>query len=585
MSDGAFEFCRAEAARMGVVMNLRRYYRNWRGLGAAWAARTGCVCVLAAAAMSASAARSAVSLSEQHFERGNENYRSGAYFAAITDYTEAIRIDPTHAMAYIGRALSRTRVGKINEAIADYSAAINVDPQSQVAYNNRGYLKLNQGDNDGAIADFNKALEIYARSFMAYFNRGKAKLNKGEYDAAIADITAAIKIDPRPADPYYQRASARIKIGDTEGAIADFTEAIRGDSSYAPAYNSRGLALFEKGDYDGAIGDYNRAIRVDPNYVAAYNNRGIAEHKRGRYDNAIADFDELIRMAPQHAGAYANRASVKKDKGDYSGAIADFTKAIGLAPRDALSHRRRGHLYYDAARWLDSLKDLSMATQLEGNGHGEDYDLLRIWLASSRLGERGEATALLEAHLKNGSGGQIGVWYKSLCAFLLGRSSVDELIRAADDPEFKKANERRCEAYFLAGSVRIIEGDIKEGMRLLRQCLATMVTDFTEYASARSELESILIGTHFESVGEEARRSVVLDTDVGLSVWNVVRGGPAELAGLAEKDIVAAIDGRPATFESIRHLCEVGKPGETVKLSIVRQQRPMNVTLTLGGAK
>src|SRR3990172_3816294 len=197
-----------QAAMRSLVMNLGRYYRIGRGLGTAWAARIGCVCVLAAAALSGSAARAATNLSEQYFERGNENYRNGAFFAAITDYTEAIRIDPTYALAYISRALSRTRVGKIDEAIADYSTAIKLDPQSQIAYNNRGYLKLNQGDNDGAIADFNKALEIYARSFSAYYNRGKAKFSKGEYDAAIADLTAAIKIDPTPAEglPYLKRA-------------------------------------------------------------------------------------------------------------------------------------------------------------------------------------------------------------------------------------------------------------------------------------------------------------------------------------------------------------------------------------------
>ena len=476
--------------------------------------------------------------------------------------------------------------GGINRTLSVFnSAAIKIDPTSRIAYNNRGFLKLNTGDNDNAIVDFTKASTIDARSFFAYYNRAMARFGKSDYEGAIADFTAAIKINRRPAQPYYWRALAKTEIGDNESAITDFTEAIRGNASYAPAYNSRGLARFETGDYDGAIGDYNRAIRVDPNYVDAYNNRGIAKHKKGRYDDAIADFDEAIRMAPQHANAHANRANVEKDKGDYTRAIADLTKAIKLQPQDALSYRKRAHLYYDDGRWLDSLKDLDTAIQLERDGNHYNYDLLRIWLISSRLGERDKAAALLDAHLKNQASAKMSDWYKSICIFLLGRSSEQALIRAADDPDPKKANEQSCEAYFFAGSVRIIDGNPDEALRLLRQCIATNVTDFTEHASAKAELESILIGAHFELVAEEARRAVVLDTGVGLSVRNTVRGGPADLAGLKEKDILATINDQPATLQALQQLCELGKPNETVKLGILRSRRRMDIRLTLAGRK
>jgi len=567
-------------------MNMRRCYGTKLGIGLVLAGRIAFVCVLAAGlGMSESTAPTGSGLAEKYTERGNEKYTKGDYSGAIADFSEVIKIEPEGTAAYVSRALARSKSGDINGAIGDYSAAIKIDPNYNIAYNNRGYLKLNVGDNDNAIADFTSALAIDARSFFSYYNRATARYNKGDYEGATADFTAAIKINRRPPQPYYLRALAKTKTGDNEGAIADFTEAISGNASYAPVYYNRGLARFDTGDYDGAIGDYSRAIRVDPNYVGAYNNRGIAKHQKGRYDDAIADFDEAIRMDPQHAGAHANRANVKKDKADYRGAIVDFTKAVKLKPQDALSYRRRGHLFYDAGRWLDSLKDLGRANQLQGDAQDENYDLLRIWLISSRLGERERASAVLEGHLNNYSSGVTGDWHKSLCIFLLGRSSVEALIKAADDPDFKKANEQRCEAYFFAGSVCVIDGDRDEGLRLLRRCIATAVTDFTEYASAKAELESMLIGAHFELVSEEERRSVVLDTGIGLSVRNVSRAGPADLAGLREKDILATINGRPAKLEGVQRLCESGKPNETVKLGILRLRRPMDVMLTLGGKK
>jgi tetratricopeptide (TPR) repeat protein len=520
---------------------------------------------------------------KQHIELGNTKYLNGDFKGAIREYTETIKIDPENVVAYISRALSRAKAADIEGAIVDYTVVIRLDPTSQIAYNNRGLLKLERGDNDGAIADFTRSLSVYQRSFASYGGRGKARFNKGDYEGAIADLTAAIKINHRPVEPYYLRANARLKLGDKEGAIADFTGAIAGNADYAPLYNERGMVKFDIGDYNGAIGDYSRAIRVDPNYVAAYNNRGIAKHKRARYDEAIEDLTEALRIDPQHAPAYANRANVRKDIGDCSGAIYDFTQAVRFDPKDALSYRRRGHVYYDTGRWLDALRDLSKAVQLDSGARDEDYDLLRIWLITARLGKRSEANALLDGRLKSRTPGKIGDWYRNLCLFLLGRISEDALIKAAEDPDLKKATEQKCEAYFYTGSLHIIEGDLEGGLRLLRLCVGTAVDSFTEYDSAVAEIESILFGAHFEPAGEEVRTVAVLDRNVGFVVSNIAADSPAQAAGIKLKDVLREINGMPATKERLKQLCEIGKPGEIVNIAVMRQYQRVNIELKLGG--
>lgn len=522
-------------------------------------------------------------IAKQHLELGNAKYLNGDFKGAVREYTETIKIDPENVLAYISRALSRAKVADAEGAIVDYTLAIRLDPTSQIAYNNRGLLMLDRGDNDDAIADFTKSLSIYQRSFSSYFGRGKAKFNKGDYEGAIVDLTAAIKINHRPVEPYYLRANAKVKLGDKEGAIADFTGAIAGDADHAPLYNDRGMAKFDIGDYNGAIGDYSRAIRVDPNYVAAYNNRGIAKHRSARYDEAIEDFTQALRINPQHAPAYANRAKVRKDQGDFSGAIADFTQAVRLDPKDVLSYRRRGHVYYDTGKWLDALEDLGKASQLESGLRNEDYDLLRVWLITARLGKRDQANALLDGHLKSRSPGKISNWYRTLCQFLLGRISEDALMQAAEDSDLKKAGEQKCEACFYAASLHIIEGDIEGGLHLLRLCVGTAVEAFTEYASAIAEIESILFGAHFEPAGADVRKVAVLDRNVGLVVSSVTAGGPAQAAGIKLKDVLREIDGRPATKERLKHLCEIGKPGETVNLTVIRKYQRIRTKLKLGG--
>ena len=47
----------------------------------------------------------------------------GDYEAAISDYTEAIRIDPHEAVAYHERGMAYEAWGKLDEASGDYDEA------------------------------------------------------------------------------------------------------------------------------------------------------------------------------------------------------------------------------------------------------------------------------------------------------------------------------------------------------------------------------------------------------------------------------------------------------------------------------
>ena len=65
--------------------------------------------------------------------------------AAISAYTEAIRLDAKLAEGYGGRGFAYSKKGDLDKAIADYTEAIRLDPKDAEAYWRAGRCVPRQG--------------------------------------------------------------------------------------------------------------------------------------------------------------------------------------------------------------------------------------------------------------------------------------------------------------------------------------------------------------------------------------------------------------------------------------------------------
>jgi tetratricopeptide (TPR) repeat protein len=92
-----------------------------------------------------------------YYEYGVIRYRADDIDSAIADLTEAVRIDPQFAEAYLMRGVAH---GDTPAAIEDFSEAIRLNPSYIQAYYNRGLARGSIGDYAGAIDDFTKVLQL-----------------------------------------------------------------------------------------------------------------------------------------------------------------------------------------------------------------------------------------------------------------------------------------------------------------------------------------------------------------------------------------------------------------------------------------
>ena len=142
--------------------------------------------------------------------------------AAVTEFNEAIKLNPQFVIAYEERAGTYGRLKKYVEAIADYSTVIANKPNDWGVYLSRGNLYSESGRDDEAIKDFDKAVQDkndLVKTFALY-GRGQVYFKKNEFSEAISDFTMAIQFY-KVGLFYSARAEAYEKIGRKDLAEAD----------------------------------------------------------------------------------------------------------------------------------------------------------------------------------------------------------------------------------------------------------------------------------------------------------------------------------------------------------------------------
>ena len=114
---------------------------------------------------------------------------------AISQFDEAIQLDPRHVAAYNNRGIAYQNLGQYDRAIRDYDEAIRLNPQNTMTYNNRGSVYHTLGQHRRAVQDYDEAIRLSPQLAAAYNNRGGAYARLGQAANAKADQEKACQLD------------------------------------------------------------------------------------------------------------------------------------------------------------------------------------------------------------------------------------------------------------------------------------------------------------------------------------------------------------------------------------------------------
>jgi tetratricopeptide (TPR) repeat protein len=224
-------------------------------------ATIGCFAVL----FSALAAGVAYSTpADDALHRGHAAMNKDDIDAAIAAFSEAIRLDPKSAEAYLARGWAYSEKDEAEKAIADYSQAIRIEPNNAEAWCNRGLAIARQGDHQKGLPDLNEALRLDPKLTEGYSARGWVYSETGQFAKAVADYSEVIRLDPEELSARVDRATCLAALKKHAEAIADLDIVIGRNAKEPKYFGARGAAHLRLGNYRQGAADLQAAIRLNP---------------------------------------------------------------------------------------------------------------------------------------------------------------------------------------------------------------------------------------------------------------------------------------------------------------------------------
>jgi len=214
-------------------------------------------------------------------------------------YNEAIAIDPSDPLPYLGLALGYSSAGHVSSAVPDAG-------ERAIAYAEKALaLDSNLAEAYVVLAaralytdwDFNlsqrylkRATDLNPNHPMAHYHYGWLISLSNDMDGTVAEFKKTIEIEP--IDPYYSSNLAwyYLWLGRYEDALTVATESLELNPNYHLNLFIIGTAYAELGDYDKSIEFHQKGLEISSSFKHGL---GIAYARSGQREKALEIAVEL----------------------------------------------------------------------------------------------------------------------------------------------------------------------------------------------------------------------------------------------------------------------------------------------------
>ncbi|MGH8318574.1 MAG: tetratricopeptide repeat protein [Steroidobacteraceae bacterium] len=237
--------------------------------------------------------------------------------AAIAEYTDAIHLDPSYALAFADRSIALTSYAgyaatgaavreSLVKAEADARRAIALAPELAEAHLALAYASLATLDFAQANTEYERALVLAPGKAEVLRESGVFAASMGHFDEAVAATRRAVVLDPLDPRSYEALGIELYAARRYKEAAKAYTESISLNPNYKLTYGRRGLAFYEADE----LGSARTSCETQPNNYLSQVCLAVVYDKLGRHADAQAELAKMIASlgdagSSQYATVYA----------------------------------------------------------------------------------------------------------------------------------------------------------------------------------------------------------------------------------------------------------------------------------------
>ena len=370
-----------------------------------------------------------------HFSLAKMHELHEEYGEAISEFEQAISLDPQSAALRVDFAETLWKAGEIRRAVETCQQASELDPQSSASHFLLGriYSSSRGGDQanmlDRAIDEFRRAIELEPDHFEALYDLGRLLLAKEDYRETTQVMDRFIRLRPWIVQAYTLKARAHLELDEVGEAIASLEQSLTYDETYIENLKLLGELYQRTGQPEKAQQLYRRTLdkRTDRDIqfrmalllmdqdrpseavsilrdlaqhyprnlqVRIALARALREHKK--YGEAAEVLKGALQQNPDHYGLNYQLAEVEALLGEPQQAIERFLRLRDMSDSDEQIGAIETNLalLYQRNRRFDEAIELFRKTVLENSE--DELAALRLVYALKEAGQLQEALTLSE---------------------------------------------------------------------------------------------------------------------------------------------------------------------------------------------
>lgn len=254
---------------------------------------------------------------------------------AIAQFREAIRREPTFAVAYDNLSQVLRLTGDLEAAAKVAAQSIALAPKNRRGYSNLALVFVDQGKLAEALELMQKAVQEEPRNSRAHFDLGVVLHTLERFDDAAAAFRKSAEIEPDYAAAYSNLSVVLHRAGKYEDARAEAQKAADVNPRSPVPWNLLGLYALDRKDYPHAVTNFQKAITLDKAFVEGYVNLGIALAEEKKFAASTAAFQKAAQLRPGPIDSY-NRpigAGGARVAGALTAQIDSASRCAGSPPR------------------------------------------------------------------------------------------------------------------------------------------------------------------------------------------------------------------------------------------------------------